>query len=66
MKYTVKVIETKNGKVKKVQLTNSDNTIQVFSVSKKGKVFNELNQIVGNLKKPRQRWFENQFLIELL
>jgi len=59
--HTIKVEETKNGKVTKVSLTIAGET-KMLVVSKKGNIFDGEKQI-GVLKKPKQRWFENNFFI---
>lgn len=59
--HTVKILETKNGKTKSVRFTQNGDQ-KVFTVSKKGKVFDG-NKEIGQLKRERLRWFDNQFKI---
>ena len=57
-----KATERKNGKVSKCTITQDGVTIE-YNVAKSGLVlFNE--RVVGKLKRPRQKWYENRYFVE--
>lgn len=59
--HTVKVEDTRNGKVTKVSLTKEGVTT-FYRVSKKGNILDgDLH--IGVLKRECLRWFDNQFKI---
>ena len=64
MKQTVKVVEEKNGKIKRVSVSKKGEVISEFGVTKKGEVMDSNGSKIGKICRLKGRWFDNNFAIK--